>query len=290
MNDLGLDTISCGGTVSWAMEAAEKGLRPSELAFGRTDNIPRILSDIAHRVGEGEELSLGSRRLAQKYGGMEFAAQVKGLEMAAYDPRGGWGQGLNYAIANRGGCHLNAYPIALEAVFKYIPAYTRLSKVSWVAFFENLFDAVNATQTCQFSVFGYLLEPPIAKYTPKPLLKAAMTLMPDVAQLVLDWGALSGLVSAITGRRVTRKDFITVGRRSHVLERHMNVLMGITRADDTLPGRFLTEAETKHPVKSVVPLEPMVKAYYRKKGYDSEGAPTARLLKSLAIPVATARP
>jgi aldehyde:ferredoxin oxidoreductase len=217
MNDLGLDTISCGGTVSWAMEAAEKGIRASELAFGKTDNIPKILNDIAHRENEGEELSLGSKRLAQKYGGMDFAAQVKGLEMAAYDPRGGWGQGLNYAVANRGGCHLNAYPIALEAVFHFIPAYTKLSKVSWVAFFENLFDAVNATQTCQFSVFGYLLEPPIAKYTPRFLLKAAMTFMPDVAQLLLDWGALSGLVSAITGRRTTKKAFITAGRRSHVL-------------------------------------------------------------------------
>jgi aldehyde:ferredoxin oxidoreductase len=288
MNDLGLDTISCGGTVSWAMEAAEKGIRASELAFGKTDNIPKILNDIAHRENEGEELSLGSKRLAQKYGGMDFAAQVKGLEMAAYDPRGGWGQGLNYAVANRGGCHLNAYPIALEAVFHFIPAYTKLSKVSWVAFFENLFDAVNATQTCQFSVFGYLLEPPIAKYTPRFLLKAAMTFMPDVAQLLLDWGALSGLVSAITGRRTTKKAFITAGRRSHVLERHMNVLMGITKADDTLPGRFLTEAETKHSVKSVVPIEPMVNAYYRKKGYNKEGIPTPRLLASLDISTAPA--
>jgi len=97
-------------TASWAMEAAEKGLRPSGLAFGRTDNIAKILVEIALREGEGDELALGSKRLAEKYGGLEFAAQVKGLEMAAYDPRAGWGQGLNYAVANRGGCHLNAYP------------------------------------------------------------------------------------------------------------------------------------------------------------------------------------
>ncbi len=283
MNDLGLDTISCGATVSWAMEAAEKGLRPSKLAFGKTDNIASILHDIAHRVGEGVELSLGSRRLAQRYGGLDFAAQVKGLEMAAYDPRAGWGQGLNYAVANRGGCHLNAYPIALEAIFRYIPPYSRMGKASWVAFFEDLFDAINATQTCQFTGFGYLLEPLVAKHTPRFLLKLAMTYLPDVAQLVLDWGALSGLVGAITGRRTTRRGFLLVGRRSHVLERHMNVIMGVKSADDTLPARFLTEAETKHPDRSVVPIVPMVKAYYRKKGYDSDGAPTARLLSRLGI-------
>ncbi|MCE1196204.1 aldehyde ferredoxin oxidoreductase [bacterium] len=286
MNDLGLDTISAGVTVSWAMEAAEKGLRPSGLAFGRTDNIAGILEEIALREGEGAELSLGSKRLAEKYGGMDFAAQVKGLEMAAYDPRAGWGQGLNYAVANRGGCHLNAYPIALEAMFGYIPPYTTLSKASWVAFLEDLFDAVNATQTCQFSIFGYLLEPPIARLTPKPLLKMAMTLLPGAAQLVLDWGALSGQVEAITGRRLSQRDYLKVGRRSHVLERHMNVLMGVGPADDTLPRRFLEEAATKHPDKSVVPLGPMVKAYYRKKGHDGNGVPTAKLLASLGIPAA----
>ena len=286
MNDLGIDTISAGVTVSWAMEAAEKGLRSSALAFGRTDNIAGILREIALREGEGAELSLGSKRLAEKYGGLDFAAQVKGLEMAAYDPRAGWGQGLNYAVANRGGCHLNAYPIALEAMFGYIPPYTTLSKASWVAFFEDLFDAVNATQTCQFSIFGYLLEPPIARLTPKPLLKMAMTLLPGVAQLVLDWGALSGQAAAITGRRLSQRDYLKVGRRSHVLERHMNVLMGVGAADDTLPRRFLEEAETKHPDRSVVPVGPMVKAYYRKKGYDAKGAPTARLLASLGIPAA----
>ncbi|MBL8966364.1 MAG: hypothetical protein JNG85_05090 [Spirochaetaceae bacterium] len=283
MGELGLDTISCGATVSWAMEAAEKGLRPSALAFGRVDNIAAALDDIAHRRGEGAELALGSRALARRYGGLEFAAQVKGMEMAAYDPRAGWGQGLNYAVANRGGCHLNAYPIALEALFGYIPQYSRLSKASWVDFFEDFFTAVNSTQTCQFSAFGYLLEPPIAKYTPKPLLKLAMTLMPRVAQAVLDWSCLSGLVAAITGRRITPRGFYLAGRRAHVLERRMNCHMGVTAADDTLPARFLNEAATRHPVESVVPIEPLVKAYYRRKGYGADGVPTARTLRALRI-------
>lgn len=283
MNELGLDTISCGTTVGWAMEAAEKGLRPSSLRFGQTEGIESLLDDIAWQRGEGRELSQGTRRLARQYGGLDFAPQVKGLEMAAYDPRAGWGQGLNYAVANRGGCHLNAYPIGLEAIFKFIPQYSTLSKASWVAFMEDLFSATNSVQTCQFTIYGYLLEPLVAKYTPKPLLKLAMTCLPSVAQLVLDWSALSGLVSAITGRRLGMREFLRCGRRIHVLERYMNLQCGISSADDTLPSRFLKEAETAHAVRSVVPVEKLVKAYYRKKGYDSDGVPKAGLLKQLGI-------
>ncbi len=283
MNELGIDTISCGATVSWAMEAAEKGLRPSALAFGKNDNIEATLGDIAHLRGEGADLAIGSKRLAEKFGGLEFAAQVKGLEMAAYDPRAGWGQGLNYAVANRGGCHLNAYPIALEAIFHFIPQYSKLSKASWVAFMEDLYSAINSTQTCQFTAFGYLLEPLVAKYTPKPLLKMAMTFLPSVAQSVLDWSALSTLVSSITGRKISMRGYLKSGRRTHVLERYMNITCGVSAADDTLPRRFLDEAETKHEVLSVVPIEALVKAYYRKKGYDAEGVPTPRLLAKLGI-------
>ena len=148
---------------------------------------------------------------------------------------------------------------------------------------EDLFSATNSTQTCQFTIFGYILEPPVAKYTPKPLLKLAMTYLPEVAQLVLDWSALSSLVAAITGRKLGMRAFLKCGRRTHVLERHMNVLCGVTSADDTLPERFLYEAQTKHPDLSVVPIGPMVKAYYRKKGYDIHGVPTPQLLRKLHI-------
>lgn len=283
LNDLGLDTISAGCTVAWAMEAAEKGLRASALVFGKTDNLLGVIEDIAYRRGEGAELCLGSKRLSEKYGGTEFAIQVKGLEMAAYDPRAGWGQGLNYAVANKGADHLNAYPIGLEALYHYLPQYSTLSKASWVAFMEDLFSAINSTQTCQFTTFGYLLETIAPKCTPKPILRLAMTFLPGVAQKLLDWSALSGLVAAITGRRIGMYEFLRVGRRTHVLERQMNVLCGVTAADDTLPRRFLEEAETKHKVRSVVPIGKLVAAYYRKKGYDRAGRPTPRLLEKLGI-------
>jgi len=150
---------------------------------------------------------------------------------------------------------------------------------------EDLFSATNSVQTCQFTIFGYLLEPPIAKYTPRPLLGLAMTWLPSLAQSVLDWSTLSGLVSAITGRRLGMREFLRCGRRIHVLERYMNIQCGVSAEDDTLPGRFLEEASTRHASKSVVPVEALVKAYYRKKGYDENGVPTAELLGKLGIPV-----
>ena len=283
MGELGMDTISAGATIGWAMEAAEKGLRKSELKFGKTDNISKVLNDIGYCRGPEAELGLGVRKLSKTYGGEDFAPHVKGMEMAAYDPRAGWGQGLNYAVANRGGCHLNAYPIALEALFGFLPPYTTISKAQWVDYNENLFSVVNSIQTCQFTVYGYMLEPLIPKYTPKPILKTAMFLMPRLAQSLLDLSALSRFMTAITGRKITERKMLQAGRRIHVLERHMNCLMGIRRADDSLPGRFLNEADTMHPDKKAVNLEPMLKQYYRCKGYDSNGLPAKRTLKKLGI-------
>ncbi len=283
MNELGMDTISAGGTIAWAMEAAEKGLRPSSLAFGRTDNIASTIEDIAYGRGEGPELALGSRTLSERYGGKDFAIHVKGMEMAAYDPRGAWGQGLGFAVTNRGGCHLGCYTVALEALYGYLPQYTTLSKAQWVDFFENLFSAVNSLHTCLFSVFGYLLEPPVAKYTPKPILKLAMLFLPRVAQALLDWSALSGFVEAISGRKCSARDFYAVGRRTQLLERAMNCSCGIGVEDDVLPARFTEEADTRHPVKSVVPLEPMRASYYRIKGYDEDGVPTPGALARAGV-------
>ena len=283
MNALGLDTISAGGTFAWAMEAAEKGLRPSALAFGRGDNLSALLEDTALRRGEGAELAEGSRRLAWRYGGLDFAIQAKGLEIAAYDPRAAWGHGLGYAVANRGGCHLNAFLVGQEVLGRLLPPHTTRSKASWVAFMEDFFDAMNCTHTCLFTGFGLLLEAPAARLTPLPLLRLLMTWAPGLAQLALDWSPLSRLVSAITGRPISQRQYLRVGRRTHVLERWMNTRLGVRAVDDTLPARFLREPGEGQPRGGVVPLEPMLRAYYRKKGYDDDGVPAPELLARLGI-------
>ncbi len=283
MNRLGLDTISTGGTVSWAMEAGERGLRKTELRFGRTDNIAGIIDDIAYRRGEGAELALGSRTLSSRYGGKDFAIQVKGLEMAAYDPRGAWGQGLSYAVANRGACHLSAFPVALEVLFRFLDPYTTKAKAFWVDFFENFYAALNSLQTCQFTSFAYLLEPFPVRIFPGFLLKRAMQYLPSIAVRFLNFGVLNKTWESITGIKLSQKDFLRAGRRIHLLERYMNTQMGISQKDDTLPGRFLTEKDTNHPVNKTVSLKPMLETYYKRKGYDEHGRPGKKDLKALGI-------
>jgi len=281
---MGMDTISAGGTLAYVMEAGEKGLLPTDLKFGSPEGIGPALEDIAHRRGLGNELANGSRWLARKYGGEEFAIQVKGLEMAAYDPRGSWGQGLAYAVANRGACHLSATIFPLEVVFGFLNPYTTRAKARFVIFFESLYAAVNSLHTCLFTAFAYVLEPPLVKFTPKPLLGLLMQYLPVVAIKLMDFRIFSKLYTAITGIGLSQWELLKIGDRIHVLERWMNTREGISRKDDTLPLRFLKEGRDCDPAGQTVPIEKMVSTYYRLRGYDDNGIPTAGTLNKLAIP------
>lgn len=275
LNELGMDSISTGGTLAWAMEAAQKGLRPSRLAFGETEAIPAVLEDIAHRRDEGDELAEGSRILSERYGGEDFAIQVKGLECAAYDPRSSWGQGLSYAVYNKGGCHLGSYLIGLERFQGYLPALTTAGKASWTLFCEDLYAAMNSLQICQFTGYGILTEPPIPRLIPKALLRVVTVLTPRISQLLMDWSLLSKMLSGITGYKIGKLALLKAGERITKLERWINLRMSDRATEDTLPARFTQEGETP------VPLEPMRRRYYRLRGYDDNGRPTRENLERL---------
>ncbi len=264
LNDYGLDSISVGGTLAWAMEAAEKGIRESELEFGKTDNIAQIIEDIALVRNEGTELSKGSRWLSKKYGGGEFAIQSKGLEIAAYDPRAGWGHGLGYAVGNKGGDHLTSYLIGIEAIFPYINPHTTRGKAKWTIFFEDLFTAMNSLQICQFTAYGFLVEYPIPKYVPLPILRPIITWFPGLSQYLMNWNGLNQLFSGITGLHLSQKGFIKAGERINQLERQINEEMNPGGLDDTIPQRFLEEKITKFAGdQEVIPIEKLVREYNR---------------------------
>ena len=286
MNDVGMDSISAGGTIAWAMEAGEKGLRKTELSFDNHDNIARILEDIAYRQNEGAELAEGSKRLSEKYGGKDFAIHTKGLEIAAYDPRACWGHGLSYAVHNKGGCHLGSYLVSLEVLMGFMPPQTTMGKASWVVFCEDLFAGINSLQSCLFTAFAIMTEPVIPKYLPKAVLKVATILSPVPSQMMMNWSVYSDFFSAITGIPMNQWQFRKAGERITKLERYMNVRMGQTPSEDTLPDRFTKEAVTRYPVPSVVPIEPMVKQYYRIRKYDPLTAgPKMKDLQRLGISV-----
>jgi aldehyde:ferredoxin oxidoreductase len=282
---LGIDTISTGGVIAWAMEATEKGLLKSNLKFGKADNIQQTLSDIACRKGLGNDLADGTRKLSEKYGGKEFAMQVKGLEIAAYDPRGAWGQGLAYAVANRGGCHLSAPVFSLEGTLHYLPPNTKLAKAIYTDFFENMYAAINSMHGCQFTSYAYMQESFVVKNTPDFILKLVMQYLPKVALALMDISVYSKSFESITAIKLTQKRMLTIGRRIHILERYLNTLEGIDKKADTLPDRFLREGPKSDKKNHVVPLESMLKAYYKIKGYDKNGIPKKSVLKKLGIEI-----
>jgi len=280
---LGLDTISVGATLAWVMEASSKGLVQSNLRFGSEQGIAQALEDIAHLRGFGKEMASGTRVLSRKYGGRDFAIHVKGMEMAAYDPRGSFGQGLAYAVANRGGCHLSSYLVAHEVYFNLLRPDTTIGKARWVKFFEDLTCTINSLQICQFTMFAFLMESPLTKYTPDKLLAMLMQYFSAGAIPLTDFSLYTDLWNSVTGICLSNREFLKAGERIHVLERLMNTREGISSADDTLPGRLLKQGRNSDPSKKVVPLTKMLPQYYRLRGYDKQGIPSKSKLASLEI-------
>ncbi|MHB9094436.1 MAG: aldehyde ferredoxin oxidoreductase family protein, partial [Eubacteriales bacterium] len=150
-NRLGLDTISVGSTIGCAMEMAANGLIDWDLKFGDTGKLRPLIEDIAYRRGVGAELADGSRSFAAKYGGEQYAMQVKGLELPAYDPRGLQGMGLGFATSNRGGCHLRAYMVGPEilGVPKMVDRFSIHGKAGLTIFYQNLNAAMDALIICR---------------------------------------------------------------------------------------------------------------------------------------------
>ena len=280
---LGMDTISTGGTLAWVMEASEKGLFKSGLKFGSTQGVAQTLKDIGAGKGIGKELGMGSRWLSKKYGGENFAIHVKGLEMAAYDPRGAFGQGLSYAVANRGACHLSTSLFTLEAYFDMASPKAKRGKATMVKFFENVYAALNSLHICHFTAFAVFLEPPLVKFTPTPMLKLLTQNVTPVALAVMDISLWPELWSSVTGHSLGMMGFKKAGERIHVLERYMNTREGISRKDDTLPGRMLHESRKCDHHGRTVPLEGMLVRYYRARGFDENGIPKEGLLRKLSI-------
>lgn len=281
--EMGMDTISAGGTIAWAMEATEKGLFKSDLKFGSPKEVADALVDIGKGKGIGKELGMGSRWLSKKYGGEDFAIHVKGLEIAAYDPRGAFGQGLSFAVANRGGCHLSSAFFALEAYLHMYKPYTTWGKASYTVYAENCFDVVNSLHICQFTAFPVFLEPPIIKMLPTFVLNIALSTMAPLAVWFMDLSVWSRYWSSVTGYRLNMWKMLGIGKRIHVLERYMNTREGIARKDDTLPGRLLNEGRISDPKHRAVPLEKMLPHYYKVRGYDENGIPKDRTLRKLKI-------
>jgi aldehyde:ferredoxin oxidoreductase len=273
-NDYGLDTISTGSTIAFAIECYEKGILTKsdtdglELKFGDADVVIELVHKIAKREGCGDLLAEGTRRMSRKLGkGSErFAMNVKGLELPAYDSRAVQITGLAYATANRGGDHITAYiqgPTFLDVPFLCIPD-SRIKdplvadpeEVHVLVDLENVMGALDTMGACKFMGFCVASE---------------------------EWVEL---VAHCLGREFTYDDMVKVGERAYNLARVFSVREGLTRADDTLPPRLLEEPLPEGLAEGKVNenLPAMLDKYYELRGWDkATGKPTPEKLKELGL-------
>jgi aldehyde:ferredoxin oxidoreductase len=291
-DELGLDTISMGNTLGFATELTERGLLVSELRWGNAGAYRTAIEQTAHRQGLGAELAEGVRRLSERHGGQEFAIQVKGMELPAYDPRGCFGQGLEYATSNRGGCHIRGSTMFLEATGPVsVDPHSPLAKPELVILQQNLNAAVSSLVMCWFSAYA-MLPPALFRLDPNSrtyrLLMRAMLRSGPVLRVVLGLKAPAKLlwfekfVTTFTGRDFSMGDLTELGERVFNLERLYNLREGMAPGEDRLPGRLLDEPTSRHSPTGV-PLGEMLPAYYRIRGWDGQGAPAAHTLGRLAI-------
>ncbi|MBE6465098.1 MAG: aldehyde:ferredoxin oxidoreductase [Eggerthellaceae bacterium] len=296
LDDLGMDSISAAGTIAWAMEANEKGLWDNGLSFGHVDELEQIFDDIAHRRGIGDELALGSKRLAEKYGGLDFAIQSKGLELSAYEPRRAVGMGLGYAVSNRGGCHLNGgYLVILEGLGLFVDPQTPKAKADATMMFQDLMEATAACGMCLFTTYMFFPSPLITRPNSvitstvnkvMPHIGAALrgiNKLPQIAHMHLPNLPHTKAFELVTGMNMTMGDYMERGERGYTLERHISTKFGVSAKDDTLPKRLTDEPQDPSDPTTVVPLDTLKREYYHARGWTQSGIPTTHTLKKLKI-------
>jgi len=295
LDELGMDTISTGGTIAFATELCEKGLWENGLRFGEVRNLPQLFDDIAHRRSIGDLLAEGSRRLAQRFGGMGFAMQVKGLELPAYEPRSAVGQGLGYAVSNRGGCHLNAgYLAVLEGLGFEMDPHTPRAKAALTILMQDLMEAISAAGNCLFSSYDVLPAPLLGRPNgwltrlvtrALPWLGGPVSLIHRMQWLPLHLPGLpvTRSLAAVTGMKMDLGRFKAIGERGYNLERLVNTRLGVTAQDDDLPERLKSVEQVPGDPRTRVPLEPMKRDYYRLRGWSADGVPTPALLRRLGL-------
>ncbi len=254
----GIDPISVGSSIAAAMELNEKGFIPKEdlqgmeVDFGNADAVVELTWMAAFRQGLGYWIGEGSKKMCQHYGAPDLSMEVKGLEMPAYDPRGAKGIGLNYATANRGGCHVTGYTIAAE-ILGDVDRFTTEGKAELTKIFQDFTSIVNSSVNCLFLTFALGLD--------------------EYAEMI----------GPVTGWDVDTDELLKTGERITNLERMIINKLGFSGKDDTLPKRLLEEKMPEGPSEGqTVDLETMKQEYYELRGWH-DGVPSLEKLEELGL-------
>ncbi len=281
-DQLGMDTISCGKTIGFAMDLWEQGLLTAkdadglDLGWGNADTLVELVEKIAKREGIGDILANGVRKAAEKIGGeaWRYAVHVKGLEASGQDPRAHQSIGLTYATNVRGADHLRSlssleelgYPgIVIERFGKEkadailnIMSPEHKGEVVWDM--EDLYALVDSAVICKYGTMW----PPVYYYD------TFVNTIPHLTGMT-EWGDAKFVRSAAE-------------RISH-LRRAYNHRLGVTRKEENLPPRLLEEPMPTGPAKGGLPdLDIMLDDYYKFRGCDKEtGYPLESKLKELQL-------
>ena len=266
LNRMGVDSLSSGETIGWAMECVQRGLLTRDdfdgldFTWGNCETVEKLLQMIVHREGIGDAFAEGTLSLARHYGRgtEEHALQVKGLDIICGDPRGIKAFGLTYAIASRGGDHLRAEPF-FELTERYDEAEQRWG-IREIA--DRLADKGKAV---------------LVEHTERQaLLTDCLTMCKNIglSMDILDFDFASQLLQTGTGLKFTAAKVDAALKGVIEKDRLMNIDFGIDASMDTLPKRFTHEPLKKGASKGqVVPVDRMVKEYYEVKGWDKNGVP-----------------
>ncbi|UCF90204.1 MAG: aldehyde ferredoxin oxidoreductase family protein [Desulfobacterales bacterium] len=271
-NRYGIDTISAGSAIAFAMEAYERGLITAkdtggiEPLWGKKDVIVQLTELICRKEGFGEILGEGTKRASEKIGGQsrEFATHVKGMEVAMHDPRAFFSMAGSYATSPRGGCHLHGLSMLYEAgltlpeagVTQTIDRHSNEGKGQFVMAAQDFASTVNSTVICFLSAFGML---------------------PETLKI------LSSALNAACGFTFTARDLLLIGERITNLQRLINLRFGFSREHDTLPKRLLEPVADGPNAGKTPDLEFILRDYYRVRGWNDAGVPTKQKLSELGL-------
>jgi aldehyde:ferredoxin oxidoreductase len=261
----GLDTISTGGTLAWAMECSEKGLLPEAkdlgLRFGGPDGLLAAITAVAERQGIGALLAEGSKRAALEIGGESFywAMHVKGLELPGYEPRSLKTMALGLAVSPRGACHnrSGAYEADFSGEVDRLRSDARRGDL--VAASEDFAAVLDSLIVCKF------------------LRKCFTDFYAEAAELL----------SKVTGWDCSSEELKRTGERIHNLKKLFNLREGWKPQDDWLPPRLLSETLPSGVAQGVglTPgeLQEMIQGYYRARGWNNKGSVSQEKLTELGL-------
>ncbi|MFH1756892.1 MAG: aldehyde ferredoxin oxidoreductase family protein [Pseudomonadota bacterium] len=268
-NDMGLDTMSTGIAVAFAIESFSKGfLREADgldLQWGNASAIAALIERIARRRGIGALFADGVEKAAQALGREteSFALHSKGLEVSLSNPTPTVSLALSWATSNRGACHLEGFSHQVEGgvpfpEMGYLQAMDGTSgegKGKMTALMQNYMAVFNALGLCKFLFFARVSH-----------------------ETLCQW--LKGLA----GWDLTSADLMELGDRLYNLKRAYNVLMGVTSERDTLPTRILEILRPGKPIAEGERLfREMRREYYEFRGWDEKGIPKPEKLMALGL-------